>query len=169
MPWRCTYIYIHVTCKYNLHLGSWLWKAAPPKVRPEFGITQVSTACTTAFSSQWVWSPGAQGCVEVWQCCPLACSPAAQLPPEPYCETACAVETHVNSSKETRHSKRRQLFFPQEKKWAASGGIRTRDVLPARQTLYQLSHLGGSVGQAESLKFMQGKGRLSPDGQGNQS
>ena len=45
--------------------------------------------------------------------------------------------------------------------------IRTRDILRARQTLYQLSHRGSSAGQAESLKFMQGKGRLSPDGQGN--
>ena len=36
----------------------------------------------------------------------------------------------------------------------------------AGQTLYQQSHRGSSAGQAESLKFMQGKGRLSPDGQG---
>ena len=33
----------------------------------------------------------------------------------------------------------------------------TRDVLRARQTLYQLSHRGSSAGQAKSLKFMQGK------------
>ena len=52
-------------------------------------------------------------------------------------------------------------------KRAASGGIQTHDVLRARQTLYQLSHRGSSAGQAKSLKFMQGKGCLSPDGQGN--
>ena len=60
-------------------------------------------------------------------------------------------------------------LFSQEKKWAASGGIRTHNVLHARRTLYQLSHRGSSAGQAESLKFMQGKGHLSPDEQGNHS
>ena len=40
---------------------------------------------------------------------------------------------------------------------AASGGTRTRDVLHSRQTLYQLSHRGSSAGQAEYLKFIQGK------------
>ena len=52
-------------------------------------------------------------------------------------------------------------------KWAASSGIQARDVLRARQTLYQLSHRGSSAGQAESL--IQAKGVFSPDGQGDQS
>ena len=60
-------------------------------------------------------------------------------------------------------------FFSREKKWAALGRIRTHDILRARRMLYQLSHRGSPAGQAESLKFMQGKGRLSPDEQGNQS
>ena len=34
------------------------------------------------------------------------------------------------------------LFFPKRKRRAASGEIRTHDVLRARQTLYQLSHRG---------------------------
>ena len=55
------------------------------------------------------------------------------------------------------------------KRRAASGRIQTCNVLCTRQILYQLSHRGSSAGQAESLMFMQGKGCLSPDGQGNQS
>ena len=42
-------------------------------------------------------------------------------------------------------------FFPREKEELFSGGIRTRDILRARQTLYQLSHRGSSAGQAKSL------------------
>ena len=49
---------------------------------------------------------------------------------------------------------------------AALGGTWTCNVLRSRQTLYQLSHRGSSAGQAESLKFVQGKWRLSPDKQG---
>ena len=41
------------------------------------------------------------------------------------------------------------------------------NVLHTRRMLYQQSHQGSSTGQAESLKFIQGKGRLSPDEQGN--
>ena len=59
------------------------------------------------------------------------------------------------------------LFFPEEKKKSCSGGIRTRDILRARQTLYQLSHQGSSAGQAESLIAIQGQRRLFPDKQGN--
>ena len=76
---------------------------------------------------------------------------------------------YVNSFKETRQSKqlhpKTTPFFSREK----MSCLRICDVLRARQTLYQLSHRGSSAGQAESLKFMQGKERLSPDGQGNQS
>ena len=75
---------------------------------------------------------------------------------------------HVNSVNETRQSKattpKDKSFFFKRKGRAASGGIRTHNILHTRQTLYQLSHRGSSAGQAESL---QGKGRLSPDGQGN--
>ena len=54
-------------------------------------------------------------------------------------------------------------FFPREKmSW-----IRTCNILHTMQMLYQLSHQGSSAGQAKSLKFLQGKGHLSPDGQGN--
>ena len=49
----------------------------------------------------------------------------------------------------------RTTHFSKRKRRAASGGIRTRDVLRARQTLYQLSHRGSSAGQAKSFK---GKG-----------
>ena len=57
-----------------------------------------------------------------------------------------------------RQSKARQLrlrtttVFSEEKKGAAWGGIQTRGILRARQTLYQLSHWGSSAGQARSLK-----------------
>ena len=57
-------------------------------------------------------------------------------------------------------------FFFQRKRRAASGGTRTRDVLRSRQMLYQLSHQSSSAGRAESLKFIQGKWRLTPDKQG---
>ena len=50
---------------------------------------------------------------------------------------------------------------------AASGGIRTHNVLRTRQTLYQLSHRGSSAGQAESLNVIQGQRYLFPDKQGN--
>ena len=69
--------------------------------------------------------------------------------------------------KQLHPQKTTPLFFLKRKRRAASGEIRTRNVLHARQTLYQLSHQGNSVGQAESLKFIQSKGRLSPDEQGN--
>ena len=52
-------------------------------------------------------------------------------------------------------------FFSQRKRRAASGGTQTRDVLRSRQMLYQLSHRSSSAGRAESLKFIQGKWRLS--------
>ena len=55
-------------------------------------------------------------------------------------------------------------FFSEEKK---KSGIPTRDVLRTRLTLYQLSHRGNSVGQAESLNVIQGQSRLFPDKQGN--
>ena len=58
-------------------------------------------------------------------------------------------------------------FFLKRKRRAASGRIRTHNILRTKQMLYQLSHQGSSAGQVEFLKFMQGKGRLSPDGQGN--
>ena len=72
----------------------------------------------------------------------------------------------ANPSNDTR----RQLLFSKRKRRATSGRTQTHDVLRSRQMLYQLSHrgssLGGSAGQAESLKFIQGKRRLSPDKQG---
>ena len=75
-------------------------------------------------------------------------------------------------SQSTRQGKSKQLRpkttpFSQEKNGAASGRIRTCNILCTRQTLYQLSHRGSSAGQVESLKVMQCKGRLSPDEQGN--
>ena len=51
-------------------------------------------------------------------------------------------------------------FFLKRKRRVASGRIRTRNVLRARQTLYQLSHQGSSAGQAESLNVIQGQRRL---------
>ena len=68
--------------------------------------------------------------------------------------------THVNSFKETRQSKQLRPkttpFFSREKMSCLrpQGGIRTCNILRARQTLYQLSHRGSSAGQAESLKFI---------------
>ena len=58
------------------------------------------------------------------------------------------------------------LFFSERKRRAALSRIPTRNVLCSRQTLYQLSLQGSSAGRAESLKFIQGKWRLSPDKQG---
>ena len=72
-------------------------------------------------------------------------------------------ETHANSVDETRQSKATtsedNSFFSR----AASGGIQTHNILHTVQMLYQLSHQGSSTVQAESLKFTQGKGHLSPD------
>ena len=64
------------------------------------------------------------------------------------------ISVHVCSVIETRHRtlKDNSSSFPKRKRRAASGGIRTRDVLRARQMLYQLSHRGSSAGQAESLQ-----------------
>ena len=80
------------------------------------------------------------------------------------------METAYMLTQSTRQGKVKQLrpktnpFFFKRKGRAASGGTRTHNILHTRQTVYQLSHRGSSAGQAESL---QGKGRLSPDGQGN--
>ena len=77
------------------------------------------------------------------------------------------IHIHERSVIETRQSKgsyaRRQLFFLKRKRRA---GIRTRNILRTRQTLYQLSHRGSSAGQAKSLNIMQGQMRLFPDKQG---
>ena len=84
-----------------------------------------------------------------------------------YVHTCSCTSVHVNSVNETRQSKATMpadhSFFLKRKRRAASGGIQTRNTLRTRQTLYQLSHRGSSAGQAESSKFAQGKGRLSPD------
>ena len=80
----------------------------------------------------------------------------------------CVYSIHVNSVNETRQSKATTLEDnSKRKRRAASDGIQTRNILCTRQTLYQLSHRGSSARQAESLKFIQGKGHLSPDEQGN--
>ena len=79
--------------------------------------------------------------------------------------TYMCIFTHRDKANPSNDA-RRQLFFSKRKRRAASGGTRTRGVLCSRQTLYQLSHRGSSAGQAESLKFIQGKWRLSPDKQG---
>ena len=70
----------------------------------------------------------------------------------------------VTSVNETRQS---QATTPEDNSFFFSEELPHRDVLHTRQMLYQLSHRGSSAGQAESLKFIQGKGRLSPDKQGN--
>ena len=66
------------------------------------------------------------------------------------------ISIHVCSVIETRHRtlKNNSSSLPKRKRRAASGGIQTRDVLRARQMLYQLSHRGSSAGQAESLQCM---------------
>ena len=61
----------------------------------------------------------------------------------------------------------RTTHFSKRKRRAASGGIRTCDVLRARQTRYQLSHRGSSAGQAKSLNVIQGQRHLFPDKWGN--
>ena len=58
----------------------------------------------------------------------------------------------LRQGKQGNYTVRQLLLFPREKRRVASGGIRTRDVLRTRQTLYQLSHRSSSAGQAESLK-----------------
>ena len=78
------------------------------------------------------------------------------------CTCIISYRDKANASNDTRI----QLFFSKRKRTAASGGIRTHDILRSRQTLYQLSHQGSSAGQAKSLKFVQGKWHLSPDKQG---
>ena len=52
-------------------------------------------------------------------------------------------------------------FLSEERKKAASGGIRTRDIRLTRPMLYQLSYWGSSAGQAESLNVIQGQRCLS--------
>ena len=80
----------------------------------------------------------------------------------------CIVHVHVHERSviETRQSKATEdnSLFLKRKRRAASGGIRTCNVLCTRQTLYQLSHRGSSAGQAESL---QRQSCLFPDKQGN--
>ena len=77
---------------------------------------------------------------------------------------------HERSVIETRQSKATtpedNSPFLKRKRRAASGGIRTRDILSTRQTLSQLSHQGSLAGQAESLNVMQGQRCLFPDKQG---
>ena len=74
----------------------------------------------------------------------------------------CAHVLVVNETRQSKATKPENNSFFLKRKWrTASGGIWTRNVLCTRQTLYQLSHKGSSAGQAESLKFMQNKGRLS--------
>ena len=86
-------------------------------------------------------------------------SMCAYLCPVLYSMYSMCIISHrdkANANNDARRQQRR----------AASGRTRTRDVLHSRQTLYQLSHRGSSAGQAESLEFIQGKWRLSPDKQG---
>ena len=68
---------------------------------------------------------------------------------------------HERSVIETRQSKATtpedNLCFLKRKRRAASGGVRTCDILRTRQMLYQLSHRGNSTGQVESLNVMQGQ------------
>ena len=58
------------------------------------------------------------------------------------------------------------LFFPREKEELPRAGLEPATFCVLGRLLYQLSHRGSSAGQAESLKFVQGKWRLSPDKQG---
>ena len=87
------------------------------------------------------------------------------------CVCVCTYNAHVHeiSANETRQIKatkpKDNSFFSLEKK--RSCGIQTRNILHTKQMLYQLSHRGSPAGQAESLKVMRYKGRLSPDKQGN--
>ena len=57
-------------------------------------------------------------------------------------------------------------FFPREKEELPRAGLEPAAFCILGRPLYQLSHQGSSAGQAESLKFVQGKWRLSPDKQG---
>ena len=57
-------------------------------------------------------------------------------------------------------------FFPREKEELPWAGLQPMPFCFPGRPLYQLSHRGSSAGQAESLKFIQGKWRLSPDKQG---
>ena len=53
-------------------------------------------------------------------------------------------------------------FFPREKELPRAG-LEPATFCILGRPLYQLSHRGSSAGQAESLKFVQGKWRLFPD------
>ena len=72
--------------------------------------------------------------------------------------SVCYVLVHERSVIETRQCKAAapedNSLFLKRKRRAASGGIRTCDILCTRQTLYQLSHRGSSAGQAKSLNVM---------------
>ena len=57
-------------------------------------------------------------------------------------------------------------FFPREKEELPQAGLEPVTFCILGRPLYQLNHQGSSPGQAESLKFVQGKWRLSPDKQG---
>ena len=58
-------------------------------------------------------------------------------------------------------------FFLREKEELPRAGLEPATFCFPGRPLYQLSHRGGgSAGQAKSLKFVQGKWRLSPDKQG---
>ena len=81
------------------------------------------------------------------------------------------IHVHVNPFNETRQSKQlhpKTTPFFSRKNELPQAGFEPMMSCVLGDTL-QLSHRGSSAGQAESLKFMQGKGCLSPDGQGNQS
>ena len=53
--------------------------------------------------------------------------------------------------------------FFREKEQLPQAGLEPATFCFPGRPLYQLSHRGSSAGQAESLKFVQGKWRLSPD------
>ena len=57
-------------------------------------------------------------------------------------------------------------FFSREKEELLRAGLKPTTFCFPGRPLYQLSHRGSSAGQAESLKFVQGKWHLSPDKQG---
>ena len=73
----------------------------------------------------------------------------------------------MRQGKVSNYAQRQLLFFSRKNEFPQAGFEPMMSCVLG-DTL-QLSHRGSSAGQAESLKFMQGKGRLSPDGQGNQS
>ena len=82
----------------------------------------------------------------------LYSQPETPTSPQMYTCTCTVQSLRQGKAKQLHeHMKTTLLFFPRQKQ-ASPGGIRTHNVLHTRQTLYQLSHQGSSVGQAESFQ-----------------